>query len=253
MLIVRCVGAAPHRSPSGELRPSPALLFVRVALRCWWRSVAPSSFPPTIPSPGAALCSPGSLGSVPLVLSSYCGTPTSDDHRSLRSSLASRLSPYHCDQSTDLPSSWAAPCLRAVLFDPGGAEAHAVGTSSLPLAHLLLPSAFVTASATATDISRLIHTARMLAVYASPTTSPASTQDSLPAGGTPWPDETVRSGLALGSIRKFPVSAFPFLQASLGALQGISWARNHGPTLAIRLSKKSILNGSSEAPSANEA
>src|SRR5260221_11138403 len=82
LLIVRCVGAAPHRSPSGELRPSPALLFVRVALRCWWRSVAPSSFPPTIPSPVAALCSPGTLGSVPLYLSSYSGTPPSAAHPS---------------------------------------------------------------------------------------------------------------------------------------------------------------------------
>jgi hypothetical protein len=34
------------------------------------------SFPPTVPYPGAALCSAGSLGSVPPRRRSYCGTPT---------------------------------------------------------------------------------------------------------------------------------------------------------------------------------
>jgi hypothetical protein len=37
-------------------------------------------------------------------------------------------------------------------------------------------------------LSGLNHTARVLAVYASPPQSPASTQDSLPAGGQTLPD-----------------------------------------------------------------
>ncbi len=65
------------------------------------------------------------------------------------------------------------------------------GTESLLFALLLLPSALRTTSAITTClISRLDRTARVLAVYASQPTSPSSTQDSLPAGGTPWPDET---------------------------------------------------------------
>ena len=42
-----------------------------------------ASFPPTVPCPGAALCSAGSLGSVPPRLRSYCGTPTSSFPASL--------------------------------------------------------------------------------------------------------------------------------------------------------------------------
>src|SRR5262249_47984261 len=128
-------------------------------------------------------------------------TRTSDAHRSLCFSLAARLSACSADRPSDLPSSWTTLCLRAVLSDPGGADAHAVGTSSLPFVPLLLPSALRIASATTIAyISRFHHTARRLAVYASQPTSPSSTQDSLPAGGTPWPDETQPSGSRIGQF-----------------------------------------------------
>jgi hypothetical protein len=82
----------------------------------------------------------------------------------------------------------------------------------------LLPSTDTTASATALfSLSRFNHTARRLAVYASPRRSPFATQDSLPAGGIPWPDRTAHSGPAVGSYEKFPSFDFPFPQASLGA------------------------------------
>lgn len=80
----------------------------------------------------------------------------------------------------------------------------------------MVPSALTTASAPAWIIvSRLDHTARMLAVYASQGRSPATTQDSLPAAWPAWPGGI---GYPLGSVTRFrQVICFLLVQASPGA------------------------------------
>jgi hypothetical protein len=73
-------GSAPHRVPSDAALPSlaaPVPLPVQVSWRCGSSTTSRSSFPPTVPSPGAALCSAGSLGTVPRLPCSYCGAPIS--------------------------------------------------------------------------------------------------------------------------------------------------------------------------------
>ena len=80
-------------------------------------SMSPSSFPPTVPCPGAALCSTGSLGSVPPCLRSYCGTPTSSFPASLARACSAVPALLH-RRKLDLPSSSAtlathAPALRS--------------------------------------------------------------------------------------------------------------------------------------------
>jgi hypothetical protein len=63
------------------------------------------SFPRSVPTSGAALCSAGSLGSVPPLRRSYCGTPTSrrpDRARCLRPVVTG----LHRSRR-DLPGSWA--------------------------------------------------------------------------------------------------------------------------------------------------
>lgn len=94
-----------------------------------------------------------------------------------------------------LPGSWGAPCTRALFSDPGGTP----GPGRYgPTAR---PSAISTASApTDSVLTRLNHTACVLAVYASQPTSPWSTQDSLPAAG-----QLCRAGVA---TRWAPVRGF---------------------------------------------
>jgi hypothetical protein len=79
-----------------------------------------SSFPRSVPLSAAALCSAGSLGLVRLLLSSYCGTPTScfpsslTTVRSLGGSASRR-------RRQELPSSSATLATHALVNDPGGA------------------------------------------------------------------------------------------------------------------------------------
>ena len=82
----------------------PALLSVKVLLRWVVSSESLPSFPPTGPYSGAALCSAGSLGLVPRLPRSYCGTPTSA--RPLVARLLAPLpgSGFH-RQLADLPGS----------------------------------------------------------------------------------------------------------------------------------------------------
>ena len=68
----------------------------------------------------------------------------------------------------DLPGSWTTPVRRAVLSDPGGPRRPRHMTAGA-----VLPSGSTTPSATAISwISRLYHTAHLLAVYASQRRSP---------------------------------------------------------------------------------
>ncbi len=67
----------------------PVALSAQVSLRCSPSSVSRPSFPHAVPCSGAALCSAGSLGSVPQRLRSYCGTPTSRSTTSLTLSARS--------------------------------------------------------------------------------------------------------------------------------------------------------------------
>jgi hypothetical protein len=72
------------------------------------------------------------------------------------------------------------PIRRARLSDPGGSPSTCVALSGI------LPSVLERTSAPHSLLSRLNDRARTVAVYASPLRSPATTQDSLPAGCQPW-------------------------------------------------------------------
>lgn len=78
-----------------------------------------SSFLPTVPLPGAALCSAGSLGSVPQLPRSYCGTPTSRLPASLGFVAPLRSSGF--PESARSPWFLGDPCIHALVMDPGGA------------------------------------------------------------------------------------------------------------------------------------
>ena len=96
--------------------------------------MSPSSFPPTIPWPGAALCSTGSLGSVPPCPCSYCGAPTSP-RPSRCARLPSRRATAAIQQRrrVDLPGSWGTlpyvPCSQT----PAGPPRQTIGRSALLL------------------------------------------------------------------------------------------------------------------------
>ena len=71
----RCDGPGSGRTAAGSSLASSAIRwsFVETVLES---SASPSSFPPTVPSPGAPLPSTGSLGSVPRLHRYYEGAPT---------------------------------------------------------------------------------------------------------------------------------------------------------------------------------
>jgi hypothetical protein len=126
-----------------------------------------SSFPRSVLCSGAALCSTGSLGSVRLLLSSYCGTPTSRVARVARFSL--RFAVPSSDGKTGSPKFLdnprrTCPALRLRWNLPEQAS----GTSSLRFALSVLPSESWDSSASTTSkISEPYHAACALAVYAS--------------------------------------------------------------------------------------
>jgi hypothetical protein len=126
-----------------------------------------SSFPRSVLCSGAALCSAGSLGGVRLLLSSYCGTPTSRVARVAGFSL--RFTVPLLNGNTGSPKflgnpRHACPALRLRRNLPEQAS----GTSSLRFALSVLPSESWASSASATaKISEPNHAACVLAVYAS--------------------------------------------------------------------------------------
>jgi hypothetical protein len=138
----------------------------------------------------------------------------------LRSAWRSTRRLPSCDGGrSGLPSSWTAlayvPCSKT----PAGRAPMPV-SGGPPYSRALrccLPLVQKTSATACFNLSRLDHTARTLAVYASRRRSPFATQDSLPAGDIPWPDRTVRSGPAMGSYGTFLPFSFPFPQALLGA------------------------------------
>jgi hypothetical protein len=106
-------------SPSAS---SPVLLPARVSFRGLVSSVSLPSFPRVVPTPpGAALCSAGSLGSVPPLPRSYGGTPTSPAPGDARLPRTAVSSSSLGDGRP--PRFLGSPCLRAMALDPGGASA----------------------------------------------------------------------------------------------------------------------------------
>lgn len=73
------------------------------------------------------------------------------------------------------------------------------------------PSAQITASALATGLSGLYHTAWTLAVYASQPGLPTATQDSLPAAGKALPGRWPTCWVPLKGFRYWLASSFPRL------------------------------------------
>src|SRR5262249_47731945 len=94
----------------------------------------------------------------------------------------------------DLPGSWASPCMRAALSDPGGTSAPGLfrhrGAAAL---------AEKVSAPTKSRLSRLNRAARTLAVYASPYGLP-HTDARLAYGG--WPAFAVQGSHLLGSLRR---------------------------------------------------
>jgi len=181
-------------SPSSSL---PVLLPTQVSFRWLVSSVSLPSFLRVVPTPpGAALCSAGSLGSVPPLPRSYCGTPTSPapvDARFPRTAVPS--SSLGGDRT---PRFLGSPCLRALAVSHRWSQRVEVRGLTPPCAPVS-PSALKTASASTTlTISGLNPTAQRPTVYASRPPSRVSAQDSLPVGGLCL----VRSGLS-------PAGCFP--------------------------------------------
>jgi hypothetical protein len=109
----------PRASPSSSL---PVLLPTRVSFRGLVSSVSLPSFLRVAPTPpGAALCSAGSLGSVPPLPRSYCGTPTSPAPGDARFPRTAVPSSSLGDRRP--PRFLGSPCLRAMALDAGGASA----------------------------------------------------------------------------------------------------------------------------------
>ena len=95
----------------------------------------------------------------------------------------------------DLPSSWGTTIVRLHMFlDAGGT------TCTRPLRYNRTALGMPTAKAPTIGLSALNSMAFGLAVYASPSSLPPPTQDSLPAAGQALPD-----GL---STRKVPMKGF---------------------------------------------
>ena len=80
--------------------------------------------------------------------------------------------------------------MHAPLFDPGGIDGPGHSGDALLVGSSMLPSAFSNGVGSRLQdvVSGLYHAACMLAVYASrPGLPSVAAQDSLPAGGPPWP------------------------------------------------------------------
>jgi hypothetical protein len=132
----------------------------------------------------------------------------------------------------DLPGSWAAlvhvPCSQT----PAGPRARPHGPS-------VLPSASLTTSAPASDLTRLNHTAHAPPVYASVRQSPDAPQHSVPGGGQPSRARFALAGLLKG-LRCiyviFPPSRLgPAHQRQSAARQGAGFRIQHASSPRRRL------------------
>jgi hypothetical protein len=150
-----------------------------------------SSFYPAVPCTGAALSSAGSLGLVPLPPRSYCGTPTPRDSSSstfLFSVDGTRLS-ARSRGASQVPGD--PQCVLALFSDPGAVTGRAVAPNCAPARHfclLILQSHRPIPTEFRGSVARLSHS---LSTLRSRDCS-RTTQDSLPAGGQPSPDERAR-------------------------------------------------------------
>jgi hypothetical protein len=105
-----------------------------------------------------------------------------------------------------LPGSWATRSCTCPVLGPRCASVpgHSAPRYCLPLPHERRPATTITLSGQTSE-------ARALAVYASQPRSRTSTQNSLPAGGQPWPG---RIGYLLGRFVRFPVDLRYLLSSS---------------------------------------
>jgi hypothetical protein len=108
-----------------------------------------------------------------------------------------------------LPGSRTTHCPYALFFDPGGTE------RARPLRRAgMAPAMSTTKALTTIYLSRLNHTARGLAVYASSSASPHPTQNSLPAAGQALPDGVK---YPQGCYERFRTNVILLSRASPGA------------------------------------
>jgi len=183
--------------------------------------MSPPSFPPTGPCTGAALSSAGSLGLVPLLHRSYCGTPT--PHRSSSphfvSSFGGTPAPTAAghrgsngaSQVPGDPSS-TCPALRPRWTSVPGPCASSRSSTSV------LPSACCKRRRLHNDISELHHTACTLAVYASQpgsTSGPRKTRFRLGANLGRAGDDVLAS--RWDPSRSFRSDPLPYALASRGS------------------------------------
>ena len=146
-------------------------------MRCSLPSLRPAAFPPPSPPPmsvGFVRCFIGSMQpSELLVCSSTASSP--------RLPVAARDRQATAGQ-TRSPRFRRDPSMRDVALDPGRATVPRI------TAPHMLPSAVATASAPAISrLSWLNPTPQTITVYASPWSSPSTTQHSLPGGRYPLP------------------------------------------------------------------
>jgi hypothetical protein len=175
--------------------------------------MSPPSFPPAAPCTDASLPSAGSLGSVPPLRWYYEGTPTSrrTSHVTSFPSIGGTLPHDEARIRRDLPGSCRSPMRTCSALGPrwdlraGPLRPRRSSTS-------VLPSAFCNGVGSHIYlISGLYHTACTLAVYASQSRLPVyfltTTQDSLPAGGQPWPGGRREAHVPLGPSARFLLSS----------------------------------------------
>ena len=163
---------------------------------------------------GTALCSIGSLGSVPRLQRSYCGAPTS---RSPAVAHVFRSLPRSgCPEAPRSPRFLGDPCLRALRFDPD--EVCFPRPRACGPVFWVADIAFHQVKGVGPRnlfLSGFNHTARRPAVYASQ--PPSRTHHARLALGwwpPPWPDGT----FTRGSQRKVSDATFVLSQACPGAL-----------------------------------
>jgi hypothetical protein len=175
---------------------------------------------PSGPQHGAALCSAGSLGSVPPPHRSYCGTPTPRASsglaslpsfgrtsgllhvRSLRGALRAGLGlllgrcplPALPEEDARSPRFLGDPRVHAPLSDPGGTTASGQFGPCPTFGRCGV--AFRCTDGVGSHIrdfgapSRGLHARCLRFATTVARVLPTATQDSLPAGGPPWPDRT---------------------------------------------------------------
>jgi len=169
--------------------------------------MSPSSFSRTVPRSGAALCSAGSLGLVPPLLSSYCGTPTSCSPTGLARGAFARQFRLTTEKAGP-PQFLGVPRFACSGLRPRrNLPEQASGASPLRLALSMLPSDLSVSSASATKaVSGSNSTACRLAVYASCRSLP-SAHARLASG---WQPCLVRAGL-------IPAGPLTWFQSSIGS------------------------------------